>query len=549
MPLTIGKTTYSDEDIRRWWGGGLSASEIARDAAQLGATADQIAQALVIVNPNLSFEQAMSAVNSWVAQNPSQYQWSPTGALTSSSNVTGTSPASYGRVAPNGMTYDAEGELINRPGNWGTAGYDPDGAPVNLGGQDYYRVGMPWGSGGHFEGQTYQGRPYSDFVVEDPTYGTMVRGDALKDAARLNPTDIWSTLGPALFAGGIFAGPVAASLSQLGGLSASLGLPHGGAAELATGLSSTVPITPGADGFWDQVRPTGTEADAWSAGADPFFGEGLPPGWQDTLSNSLGTPPVPPGTPGGETTTPAPPAPPGTPGGNGTQPPAQVEARNPVTGESIPVNTDTGLPVNTPGGNNGGGSGGGNGGGRGGDVWRRFIDGTATTADWGDLIGRLGPSILGFLGANNQSNAQNDLYKEWLKLGEPYRNSLASLNADPISFYNSPHVQGALQHGTDAMARSLSAKVGNPILNPTALQEMQNYTTRGLMDMYNQRFGQLTTAGQLGLGAAAGMGQGAVNAQAGPYNAIGAGIQSVFGTDPYTQMAEAMRRAGLGQRL
>lgn len=183
-----------------------------------------------------------------------------------------------------------------------------------------------------------------------------------------------------------------------------------------------------------------------------------------------------------------------------------------------------------------------------GNFLSRILGGNAGAGDWADLVGKIGPSLLGYLGASKQSDSQQNLYNDWLSLGKEYRDSLSALNKDPMSYYSSPQVQGALQQGSDILARSLSAKVGNPILNPTALQEMQNFTTRGLMDMYNNRFGQLTTAGQLGLGAASGMGQGAVNAQAGPYNAIGAGIQSVFGQDPYTQLAEAMRRAGITTR-
>ena len=146
------------------------------------------------------------------------------------------------------VDYAPEGEVVNRSGNWGTAGYDPDGRPVNLDGQDYYQVGMPWGTGERFDGQTYQGRPYSEFTREDPRYGTLARGDALKDAGRLNPSSFFDYLpgllmalaGPAGLAGAHAAAVGAPSLlSSLGsatGLGSPLNIPHGPAFGPGNGL-------------------------------------------------------------------------------------------------------------------------------------------------------------------------------------------------------------------------------------------------------------------------------------------------------------------------
>lgn len=146
-----------------------------------------------------------------------------------------------------------------------------------------------------------------------------------------------------------------------------------------------------------------------------------------------------------------------------------------------------------------------------------------------DLIGKGLGLGLGVYGANQQADASKSLADQYMSMGAPYRTSLAQLEANPEGFYKSPLVQGALQQGSDALARSLSAKVGNPILNPTALQEMQNFTTRGLLDAYNNRFSQLAGAGQLGVSQAAPLGVQANQAQGTTYNALGAGIQSVFG--------------------
>ena len=151
-----------------------------------------------------------------------------------------------------------------------------------------------------------------------------------------------------------------------------------------------------------------------------------------------------------------------------------------------------------------------------------------TDADTG-LIGKLLATGLGGIGASQQASASSDLAKQFMDLGKPYRDSLASLEANPASYYQSPEVKGALQQGSDALARSLSAKVGNPILNPTALQEMQNYSTNGLLGQLNQRRNFLANAGGLGVGQAAQLGTNAAQASGGVYNALGAGLGTVFG--------------------
>jgi hypothetical protein len=164
------------------------------------------------------------------------------------------------------------------------------------------------------------------------------------------------------------------------------------------------------------------------------------------------------------------------------------------------------------------------------------------------LLGNLLGTGLGIYGANQQANSMEDMYDRFFGLGKPYRDSLAQLNSNPESFYSSPMVQGALQQGSDAMARSLSAKVGNPALNPTALQEMQNYTTRGLLDAYGNRWNQLSSAGQLGVSQSAPLGVGAANANADVGYTAGLGLRSVMGNQNNTaqQLGQAlMKQFGL----
>lgn len=160
-----------------------------------------------------------------------------------------------------------------------------------------------------------------------------------------------------------------------------------------------------------------------------------------------------------------------------------------------------------------------------------------------DLIGKAISTGVGIYGADKQADTAKDLFDQYMGMGAPYRAELANLNANPSSFYGSDIFQGALQQGSDALSRSLSAKVGNPILNPTALQEMQNYTTRGSLDAYNTRWNQLASAGQLGTEKAAGLGT-IANNEAGNLNkTIGTGISSVFGP------SQQQTTAGLYQQL
>ena len=163
-----------------------------------------------------------------------------------------------------------------------------------------------------------------------------------------------------------------------------------------------------------------------------------------------------------------------------------------------------------------------------------------------NLIGKLLATGLGGIGASQQASASSDLAKQFMDLGKPYRDSLASLEANPASYYQSPEVQGALQQGSDALARSLSAKVGNPILNPTALQEMQNYSTNGLLGQLNQRRSFLANAGGLGVGQAAQLGSNATQASGGVYNALGAGLGTVFGNqkDYASELLDILKNRG-----
>src|SRR5258706_3054458 len=136
-----------------------------------------------------------------------------------------------------------------------------------------------------------------------------------------------------------------------------------------------------------------------------------------------------------------------------------------------------GDPGNPIGGSSGGA------GGAAGSALSRIIDGTATTADWTSVLGGTAGTALGVAGSVSQQKAIQDLAKQQMAMGAPYRDRLASLYADPNSFLKSAEVTTPVQQGTDALARSLSVQ-GNPIGSGHALQELQDYSA-------NQLFGRL----------------------------------------------------------
>jgi hypothetical protein len=63
---------------------------------------------------------------------------------------------------------------------------------------------------------------------------------------------------------------------------------------------------------------------------------------------------------------------------------------------------------------------------------------------------------------------------------------------------------------------------------------MQNYTTRGLLDAYGNRWNQLSSAGQLGVSQSAPLGVQAANANADVGYTAGLGLKSVLGNQNNT---------------
>lgn len=168
----------------------------------------------------------------------------------------------------------------------------------------------------------------------------------------------------------------------------------------------------------------------------------------------------------------------------------------------------------------------------------------ATAGSIASMIGKLGAAGLGAYASNQQSNALADVAKQYAEYGAPYRQQLAALQSDPGSFLSSPRVTSAVDQGTSAMARALSARDGNPVGSGRALQEMQNYATNSLYGQLTNRENQLANFGGLSNfnAAAPQTGLASVQSQGNMYNAIGAGINDIFNPQPtYIDLLKAMK--------
>lgn len=160
------------------------------------------------------------------------------------------------------------------------------------------------------------------------------------------------------------------------------------------------------------------------------------------------------------------------------------------------------------------------------------------------LLGKLGAAGLGAYASNQQSNALADLANKYQEYGAPYRAELGRLQSDPGSFLTSPRVTTAVDQGTSAMARALSAKDGNPMGSGRALQELQNYSTNSLYGQLTNRENQLANFGGLSNfnAAAPNANLAAVNQTGNMYNAIGAGLNDVLNPQPtYLDLMKAMK--------
>lgn len=177
---------------------------------------------------------------------------------------------------------------------------------------------------------------------------------------------------------------------------------------------------------------------------------------------------------------------------------------------------------------------------------QKLLSGTATGPELAGILGTLGATGLGVYGANQQQNAMSDLAKQYMQMGAPYRQRLEASYADPAGFLaNSPDIQAAVDQGTGALSRALSAQGGNPAASGRPLQEMQNYATNMLYGQLGNERQRLANFGGLSAltGAAPGANVAAVGQQGNVYNALGYGLDQL--TRPQNSLNDLARLLGI----
>lgn len=161
------------------------------------------------------------------------------------------------------------------------------------------------------------------------------------------------------------------------------------------------------------------------------------------------------------------------------------------------------------------------------------------------LLGTLGSTALGVYGSNSQADSYKEIANKYLAMGEPYRQRLAGLYANPDAFLSSKEVQTPVQLGTDALARSLSTQ-GNPVASGNALQQLQSYSADQLFGKLGQEKDRLAGFGGLSsYNAAAPQAEtNAVGQKANVFNAVGAGMNNIFNPPQQESLADILKRAG-----
>lgn len=167
-----------------------------------------------------------------------------------------------------------------------------------------------------------------------------------------------------------------------------------------------------------------------------------------------------------------------------------------------------------------------------GSALSRLFDGTATSADYAQLLGGVAGAGLGAYGANQQAQSYENIANKFMDMGQPYRNLLQQSYQPNFSMANQPDFMNALDIGSQAAARATSAKVGNPTGNPGAYADMQKYISGSLaLPQLNTYRSQLGTFGQLGTNQAGSAMGAQTQAQGGMYDALGYGIGQVTQPD------------------
>lgn len=202
-------------------------------------------------------------------------------------------------------------------------------------------------------------------------------------------------------------------------------------------------------------------------------------------------------------------------GGGLTIPGQVLDLANTGTGATIPGTGGGGAAggVSTPGA---------------GSALSRIMDGTATSADYLQVLGGAGSTLLGVMGSNAQADAYNQVAQQYLNMGAPFRQTLANSYQPGFDLAAQPGYGDAFNRMADISARSYSSKLGNPADNPTAQAGI-------LSDVWQQSYlpalsnyrGGLMQAGGLGLNTSGTASLAGAGESGGLYDSLGFGLSQL----------------------
>jgi len=165
-----------------------------------------------------------------------------------------------------------------------------------------------------------------------------------------------------------------------------------------------------------------------------------------------------------------------------------------------------------------------------GSALSRIIDGTATTADWVQVLGTAGATGLGIYSANQQSDTLARLAAENRADRAPYLQASQDWLANPSSY-----VEGPGQAAMKGTLAGLSAKFGNPIGSPTAMAISSEAALRDWRDA-------VTGFGNMGLSGAdtrANLGVAGAAADASRYTTAAGGLSDII--NPRRSLSDLLR--------
>ena len=175
----------------------------------------------------------------------------------------------------------------------------------------------------------------------------------------------------------------------------------------------------------------------------------------------------------------------------------------------------------------------------------KIFSGSGTADDWTSLLGTLGTGALSAYSANKYADNMKEIADRSWNAGSNYRNKLTDTYTNPGAYLDSPEVKAITDRSTNALARSLSARDGNPIGSGRALNEINDYagqTMLGQLGNYRQQLANF--GGQSALsGNYSQLGSQSAEAGSNIYNSLANTVSRA--TQPQTDWASIMRQFGL----